>query len=436
MKVLLFAILAAISYAQTECETENGYREIIMAGFRFQSEESPVKLGDTVNPEECKSMCDADVACFGFYFHEGRAECKGYVYGVHIRENLLENAAEEADINAGRTMFKCITCDETHFGYQEELEAGKWWSPDGNVDVIAGVSTYTLDSCRQRCDENQGCLGFYLGKFGFGPNGCFHYETYRNGEVKDTPDEGFAESVTPSYMKYTECAPVDCVLDEAASADTCTSSCGNVPGVGFPEAANGGQACPEYTCKPGDGTCTAISATSHGDPIVWTFKNECYDLNIDGLYVAISHKNWWHTVKVAVYNDFFREIQIVDERNGHIYVAIDNLGDLMIDQWPYPVKTTTRECSKTFDKECVINFKQFEFDALIFRFTVQIKMHDYLDPALSEGESGMHLDIFPELYTKHTLKVDEYEGVYFDNPLPEKLEYCPEGSPRRKNKDF
>ena len=41
-------------------------------------------------------------------------------------------------------------------------------------------------------------------------------------------------------------------------------------------------------------------ATSHGDPIIWTFDNECYDLNIDGLYVATKHPKYNHVVKIAV----------------------------------------------------------------------------------------------------------------------------------------
>jgi len=57
-------------------------------------------------------------------------------------------------------------------------------------------------------------------------------------------------------------APVDCVLDMAASAATCTDICGDVPGVGNPAARHGGEECPPYTCQAGDGACRYADAKS------------------------------------------------------------------------------------------------------------------------------------------------------------------------------
>ena len=66
-------------------------------------------------------------------------------------------------------------------------------------------------------------------------------------------------------------------------------------------------------------------------------------------------------------------------------------------------------------------------------YGVQILFHDYLDPALQKGQRGVHLDIYPRLYEKRkqTFNAEEWDGIYFDNPLPQDLAYCPGNSPRR-----
>jgi hypothetical protein len=56
-------------------------------------------------------------------------------------------------------------------------------------------------------------------------------------------------------------APVDCVLNEAATKATCTDACGTVPGVGAPAASNGGSECATYDCQPGDGSCPEATVT-------------------------------------------------------------------------------------------------------------------------------------------------------------------------------
>jgi len=173
------------------------------------------------------------------------------------------------------------------------------------------------------------------------------------------------------------------------------------------------------------------SASSHGDPIIWTFKGECYDLSLDGFYLASSHPTYNHKVWVGVYNEFIREIQITDEMDTLLF-AISNLDELS-GEWNYGLKEWTRICTSMSWKECEWNFKQYAFDAQIFRYTVQIMFHDYLDAALKEGERGIHLDIYPKVYEKRLLEFhpSEYNGIYFDNPHPDQLHFCPVDSPRR-----
>jgi len=174
-----------------------------------------------------------------------------------------------------------------------------------------------------------------------------------------------------------------------------------------------------------------VSGSSHGDPIIHTFKNDCYDLNKDGLYVASSHPDWTHDVKVAVYNDYIREIQITDFE-GEILMSISNLQETT-GSWPYGYKFRSRMCAE-MTKECEFMHAQFTFDAQLFKYEVQILFHDYLDPALKDGEKGVHLDIYPKVYEimKANFNPDEFEGIYFDNPLPEDLPFCPADSPRRQ----
>jgi len=165
---------------------------------------------------------------------------------------------------------------------------------------------------------------------------------------------------------------------------------------------------------------------SHGDPIIWTFFGECYDLNKDGIYLATSHPKIDHDVYIAVYNDYMREIQIRN-KNGDILLSVNNLGDVL-NNWPYRFTEEVKPCP--LEEYCNLFYKEFTFDAQQFRFIVQVLPHDYLDPALKDGEEGVHLDIFPRPYQAFTDHKHLYEGLYFSNPLPEILEYCPEGSQR------
>jgi len=171
------------------------------------------------------------------------------------------------------------------------------------------------------------------------------------------------------------------------------------------------------------------TAASHGDPIIWTFFGECYDLNKDGIYLATSHPQINHDVYIAVYNDYMREIQIQD-KNGDILLSVSNLGEV-VNNWPYRFTEELKKCPP--EEYCNLFYKEFTFDAQQFRFVVQVLPHNYLDPALKAGEEGVHLDIFPRPYQGFTEQKHVYEGLYFSNPLPEILEYCPGGSQRHRS---
>merc|ERR1719204_13100 len=172
-----------------------------------------------------------------------------------------------------------------------------------------------------------------------------------------------------------------------------------------------------------------LTASSHGDPIIWTFNDDCYDLNVDGLYVASSHKSFNHEVKVAVYNDYMREIQIVQRDSGRLLLSISNLGEV-VNNWPYHYSHKKRTCAPGM-RDCIFQTDEYEFDAQDFHYAIQVMLHDYLDPALKDGEIGVHLDIHPRPYPERPFRKEEYKGIYFENPLPEVLNFCPTGSSRQ-----
>jgi len=198
-----------------------------------------------------------------------------------------------------------------------------------------------------------------------------------------------------------------------------------VEGVGMT-----GHTKPEVSIK--FSTPNVDSASSHGDPIIHTFKGECYDLNKDGIYLASSHPRWNHDIKVAVYNNFIREFQITT-KDDQILFSISNFNEVT-GRWIYGLKHLNRMCTPPFSfKECEFSFHEYRFDAQVFMYGVQILFHNYLDPALQKGQRGVHLDIYPRLYDVHkqTFKPEDWDGIYFDNPLPQELAYCPANSPRR-----
>jgi len=175
-------------------------------------------------------------------------------------------------------------------------------------------------------------------------------------------------------------------------------------------------------------TQTTTSASSHGDPIIWTFGGECYDLNKDGLYLASSHPHFDHDVYIGVYNDFMREVQVVNRTTDEIILSINSLDQVKHNKFPFTFERESLKCPLE-DEFCHFFFNEYRFDAQHFQYVVHVQSHNYLDPALKPGESGVHLDIFPRAYLGFNPQ-HEYSGLYFTNPLPQDLKYCPVDSPR------
>jgi len=171
-------------------------------------------------------------------------------------------------------------------------------------------------------------------------------------------------------------------------------------------------------------TCECISngseLMSFGDPIVWTYDGECYDLNIDGRYLASSHKTRYdYDVYISVYNHYMREIQVAHRVTGEIMLSINNFGEI-INNYPYYFIQESVKCENAED--CDFFFIQFVFDAQQFEYVVQIQTHQYEDPALEEGETGVHLDIYPHPYP--SFDSSKYNGLYFQNPIPNQSGIC------------
>jgi len=181
-------------------------------------------------------------------------------------------------------------------------------------------------------------------------------------------------------------------------------------------------------------TTITTTSTAHGDPIIWTFYEECYDLNKDGLYDATVNPRFDHTVKIGVYNDFMRELVVVDD-NDNIMISINSLGEYEHDEknWPHAFSFEEKDCPAEMKQtECLGTYKEWIFDAQEFRYTVHLLRHDYKDNGIPEGDLGWHLDIYPKPYSGFYKAghMDSYSGLFFENPLPQELEYCEGGSPR------
>merc|ERR550539_1590944 len=153
----------------------------------------------------------------------------------------------------------------------------------------------------------------------------------------------------------------------------------------------------DYPCGENFTGCVATTATptahpvatSHGDPIIWTFNDECYDLNKDGLYLASKHAKYGHEVKIAVYNNFMREVQVVESETGRVMLAIDTTGKVLRDGFQYFFDFGKLPCGEGMKKtECDGEYTFWEFDAQNFRYRVHLLRHDYLDDGIPEGELG------------------------------------------------
>jgi len=514
MKLFIVALLVAISYAQTECE--NGYEEVLEAGYYFLHSDTsprPDYLGPTNEEDKCRTFCDEATDCFGFTIDTQNSMCFGFMTGVHDRDTLLASE-EKIFFGQSRTMFKCFTKSWVNIGegicmtkngeYVDEeypryyngntggpLEdcqrvctdlgdgvcAGLSWKPSeqwGNVCTIYTTELLSKDPTgfsyrRETSLKSQSEFTYTINLAG---TFCYAYKinedrspcqenelTYTYIPAAECPQEinEFFEDYKDGVITDQEMDDDDKVNDGlpatgAGPISPCTSEqIANLLKVGLENgfcefddgdnANNGALSASSPNClvyEVFQWSCSAssetlISASSHGDPIIWTFNNECYDLSKDGFYLASGHPDWKHSVYVAVYNDFIREIQIRDvHEDDKILLSISNLNEVT-GVWQYGFKHLMKQCKGFSWNECEFAFNQFHFDAQFFKFVVHIHFHDYDDPALKEGERGLHLDVYPLLYDaqKARFKPSEFDGVYFKNPYPEELGYCPANSARR-----
>lgn len=255
------------------------------------------------------------------------------------------------------------------------------------------------------------------------------YFNYRNASIvylTGETDTEFVNLLSIASMTKTIAPILKCQGEQCYGTINCQMS-GSIP-CGEPYVT-----CPPTsspTQEPtGTPTGTPTPPTSHGDPIIWTFDGECYDLNIDGHYTATAHPDYDHEVRISIYNDYMRVISVV-HKSGRVMLSINNLGEVINSDYPYFFGEETKECPEDV-KDCSGTYKEFVFDAQNFRYIVQPLLHDYLDPALKEGEVGHHLDIYPHPYNSFHAKKEGYTGLYFENPLPNETRYCAGGAARQ-----
>jgi hypothetical protein len=141
-------------------------------------------------------------------------------------------------------------------------------------------------------------------------------------------------------------------------------------------------------------------------------------------------------VKIGVYNDFMRELVVVDKQDN-VLVSINTLGEYEVDtdKFLYAFSYEEKECPTHMKKtECVGTYKEWVFDAQEFRYTVHLLRHNYKDAGIPEGDLGWHLDIYPKPYQGffEPGHLESYSGLFFENPLPDELDYCVGGSARNE----
>jgi len=101
-------------------------------------------------------------------------------------------------------------------------------------------------------------------------------------------------------------------------------------------------------------------------------------------------------------------------------LGISNFGEVINNNFPFYFKEQIKKCE--FEHECNFFYREYVFDAQQFEYVVQIQPHSYDDPSLKEGESGIHLDIYPHPYDG--FRSEAYDGVYFENPIPNESGQC------------
>jgi len=423
MKLFIVALLVAISYAQTEEWVYIGEGMGMTVNGNFMEDEYHRyyngNTGGTL--EDCQSFCTGlgDGVCAGLSWKP--SEKYGNTCNIYTTETLVSTPT-------GWSYIRRILV-----GVQSEI---------AYIAEKSGTFSYAYkidEGDRSPCQENE--LTYTYIPTAECPKGLNEWfedykdDTYTNQDMEDfevqkggLPGTGLGPIPPCSSEQIANLLKVGlengfCEFDDGDNANNGALSASS-PNCLVYEVF-------QWSCSASSETL--ISASSHGDPIIWTFNNECYDLSKDGFYLASGHPDWKHSVYVAVYNDFIREIQIRDvHEDDKILLSISNLNEVT-GVWQYGFKHLMKQCKEFSWNECEFAFNQFHFDAQFFKFVVHIHFHDYDDPALKEGERGLHLDVYPLLYDaqKARFKPSEFDGVYFKNPYPEELGYCPANSARR-----
>jgi hypothetical protein len=97
----------------------------------------------------------------------------------------------------------------------------------------------------------------------------------------------------------------------------------------------------------------------------------------------------------------------------------------VLGQWEFGLNYNFKMCAEFDLKECHFTFHEHSFDAQAFRYYVQIMYHTYEDPALKDGQMGIHLDVYPRIYAseRESFNPEDFEGIYFNNPLPDECTF-------------
>merc|ERR1719397_2467041 len=297
-----------------------------------------------IDTDACKQACDSDSGCYAYLTESSSGACQHYLVDL---ADLTESS------NVGITVYIKSACEPKEWTYVgngacEDGEGSDIWNNDVFSNTYSGANyDGSHDDCKALCLQLPNIKGVMVALLQGGTlNRCICLGDFTKDDQTD-----LMKQEQWNYYSGTNTAEIE----------------------GF--IAN-----EKYHCYKWEAVPNANAASSHGDPIIWTFKGECYDLNKDGLYLASSHPEFSHDVYVAVYNEFIREIQIQDEDNT-ILLSISNLNELS-GEWNYGFKQRDRICRTMSWKECEFSHPQYAFDTQVLRYTVQIMHHDYLDPAL------------------------------------------------------
>jgi len=440
MRVLLIALLAAISYAQTEVECKGEDAPTVYLDFEHATmvSENLGGMGISGQPEEIyyAGVANLDgtnvnlrITTEDEYVCQSTAACRRYRSGALGTINMKGTSSM-------RLLFEFI--DDNGAPIQIETLYMVWMDIDGPKEgteevYVENISSYIVhDETDLIVEEGTNPTSVRVRNSAIGgAANPSNLDQITDEQAKvmiivqwknvNSFETEFSISTWPNSGRY--------VLFTGATTSM-SNLCRSCRQSGF--CADGEYQNPDRICYDGDfssgnpfDNCNAEyclctdSGLAFGDPIIWTFGGDCYDLNIDGRYLASSHKfDFDHDIFISIYNHYMRQIEVIHRDTGELMLSITNLGDV-INNYPYYFNETWGECD--IEEECLF-FRQFKFDAQEFQYTVQIHNHKYDDPSLQLGESGIHLDIFPQPY--HELVLENYNGFYFKNPIPNLSGMC------------